>query len=177
MSQCMVNICVYEQHKKGYCLNHYRRLREGRNLLSAIIKRYKNRFCSINECNNKHKAHGLCKSHLDKTLQYKQIHKNWEINNFTTISNKNKQRLVELKSIVFEYYGKECLCCGESTLGFLTIDHINGKASLGHSKQMKGKKLYRWLVYNGFPKGFQVLCWNCNSGRNTNGGICPHKLT
>jgi hypothetical protein len=27
---------------------------------------------------------------------------------------------------------------------------------------------------NGFPAGFQVLCFNCNQGRRLNHGVCPH---
>lgn len=33
----------------------------------------------------------------------------------------------------------------------------------------------QWLKDNKYPKGFQVLCTNCNTGRHRNGGICPHK--
>jgi hypothetical protein len=31
------------------------------------------------------------------------------------------------------------------------------------------------LCKNGFPKGFQTLCMNCNWGKYRNGGQCPHK--
>jgi len=26
-----------------------------------------------------------------------------------------------------------------------------------------------------YPDGFQVACWNCNAGRDLNGGVCPHQ--
>lgn len=35
--------------------------------------------------------------------------------------------------------------------------------------------IYRWLKDQGFPEGFRVLCHNCNQGRESNGGICPHR--
>lgn len=35
--------------------------------------------------------------------------------------------------------------------------------------------MYRWLKKQGFPKGdFRVMCFNCNLGRQRNGGECPH---
>jgi hypothetical protein len=38
-----------------------------------------------------------------------------------------------------------------------------------------GVFLYKWLVDNNYPKGYQVLCWNCNCGKRMNDGICPHQ--
>ena len=35
--------------------------------------------------------------------------------------------------------------------------------------------MYEWIKRNNYPDGFQVLCWNCNSGKGANGGICPHE--
>ena len=75
---------------------------------------------------------------------------------------------------VFNYYGNKCACCGESELYFLTIDHING-GGRKHKQQIKQGDIYKWLVNNGFPPGFQLLCFNCNSGRYRAGGVCPHK--
>jgi hypothetical protein len=34
----------------------------------------------------------------------------------------------------------------------------------------------RWLRKNGFPKGFRVLCHNCNFAHG-HYGYCPHKTT
>lgn len=88
-----------------------------------------------------------------------------------------KRRADELKDKVFMAYGGyKCACCGETKKPFLTIDHIDGGGTK-HRKEMKGGGCftYRWIVKNGFPAGFQVLCFNCNSGRAQNGGVCPHK--
>jgi hypothetical protein len=32
-------------------------------------------------------------------------------------------------------------------------------------------------VKQGFPDGFQTLCFNCNVGKYKNGGVCPHQST
>lgn len=95
-------------------------------------------------------------------------------------------RYEEIKTQVFDYYGNKCACCGESEPMFLTIDHIDNDGAQ-HRKIMArncktenayrfqgGKKTYYWLIKNGFPAGFQVLCSNCNHGKHRNGGVCPH---
>jgi ribosomal protein L40E len=49
-------------------------------------------------------------------------------------------------------------------------EHKDHRKALGSSSL----PLYRWLVKNGFPAGFQVLCRNCNWGKHANDGVCPH---
>ena len=68
----------------------------------------------------------------------------------------------------------KCGCCGEGTEQFLTIDHIDGKRAMGHGQNMNGNRLRRWLIKNGFPLGFQVLCYNCNCAKGFY-GQCPHQ--
>ena len=82
----------------------------------------------------------------------------------------------KIRDTVIATYGGKCVCCGETHPVFLTIDHVNGggrkhREAIGGS----GTIFYRWLKQNGYPKEFQVLCYNCNSGRWRNGGVCPHK--
>lgn len=61
---------------------------------------------------------------------------------------------------VIKHYGNKCKCCGESHLKFLTIDHIQHSQTSGQG--LYGERLYRYLIKNDFPDGYQVLCWNCN---------------
>lgn len=79
-------------------------------------------------------------------------------------------------------YGNVCNCCGEKEPLFLTIDHINNDGyKLRPRNGGKAKVLqfsghyYQSIIRAGFPKDLQLLCWNCNCGRNRNKGICPHK--
>lgn len=67
-----------------------------------------------------------------------------------------------------------CACCGESTLAFLAIDHVNG-GGWKQYKELGVGGFWSWLRKNNYPEGFQVLCHNCNMGRQINGGTCPHK--
>jgi len=92
----------------------------------------------------------------------------------------------KVKLEVFKHYsdGKlECACCREKEFKFLTLDHINGiQNSPDRDHTYKGQKgrtygshgTYTWLRKNGFPKGYQVLCFNCNCSKGIY-GICPHK--
>jgi len=91
-----------------------------------------------------------------------------------------KSNIVAVKK-VYEYYGgAKCSCCGETQFLFLSIDHINNNGAehrreLKHGKYTTGVAMARWLIANNYPDGFQILCMNCNLGKQRNGGICPHK--
>lgn len=76
---------------------------------------------------------------------------------------------------MFDHYGRECACCGESRQEFLCIDHVDGggnahRAAVGGS----GSVFYAWLRRNGWPEGFRTLCHNCNQARGLY-GYCPHE--
>lgn len=73
---------------------------------------------------------------------------------------------------VLAAYGGACACCGEAAEEFLTVDHVDGREP---GDRRRGGDLYAWLIANDFPDGFRLLCWNCNCGRERNGGICPHE--
>lgn len=91
-----------------------------------------------------------------------------------TIHNCNKAAKIR----VLRHYGECCACCGESWPIFLTIDHIEGGGAK-HRREINNKgghNFYRWLIKNNFPKGFQVLCSNCNLAKHIK-KICPHKTT
>jgi len=108
-----------------------------------------------------------------------------KVREFKRWREKNKEKLLiknreyhkkyreKAKRLVFEHYGNKCACCGESNIKFLSIDHINGGGTK-HKKQTYSKNAL-WIVKNNFPKGFQILCFNCNWGKYNNGGVCPHK--
>ncbi len=77
---------------------------------------------------------------------------------------------------VIKHYGGKCVCCDESNLGFLTIDHINGGGTQHRKELGGGTAFYLWLLRHNFPPGYQVMCYNCNCGRALHDGICPHHL-
>jgi hypothetical protein len=93
----------------------------------------------------------------------------------------NKSRLAFRNSqieLVKDHYGHACACCGENEPTFLSLDHMNDDGS----KERKGGKSDMYVIIariykktGVWPDGLQILCYNCNSGRYRNGGICPHK--
>lgn len=103
----------------------------------------------------------------EKIAAYK---KSW----YETHKEERKAHHRALKQTILDHYGNICVCpgCGETRFEFLSIDHINGGGTK-HRKEI-GKLLYRWLIDNNFPEGFQILCMNCNSSKGYY-GYCPHE--
>jgi hypothetical protein len=90
----------------------------------------------------------------------------------------SKQRKVyraRLKRQVFAAYGNRCNCCGEDNLGFISIDHVAGGGKAHWRAVGGGVAVLLDIIKRGFPADFQLLCFNCNIGRQWNDGICPHK--
>ena len=87
---------------------------------------------------------------------------------------RNLQRNHKYRADAISHYGGKCACCGETEPKFLTIDHIDGGGGK-HKRAAKCHNIGTLLRREGYPPGFQVLCWNCNCGRQLNGGVCPHK--
>jgi len=91
----------------------------------------------------------------------------------------SKLSRIRAKCRVLEHYGGECNCCGEERIEFLTIDHIEGggnshrKEIFGNQNQ-SGSRFYRWIIKQGYPNDYQVLCWNCNTAKHYY-NMCPHK--
>ncbi len=92
--------------------------------------------------------------------------------------NVNAAQTVAIRMEVFTHYSggtPRCACCSESHLVFLTIDHVNNDgAEHRRSGVASGSSTYYWLRRNGYPTGFQVLCWNCQHAKAV-GVACPHQ--
>jgi len=77
--------------------------------------------------------------------------------------NRYRERM-KLKAI--EHYSNgtnTCRACGYSNVEALCIDHVNDDGA-AHRRVIgcEGAQIYCWLVKQGYPDGFQVLCHNCN---------------
>jgi hypothetical protein len=108
--------------------------------------------------------------------EFKQYQAEWyQRNRERVLGQQQADRLEALR-----YYSRaevpRCRCCGESGYLFLTLDHVenNGRE---HRISTGGTQICSLLKRQGWPKGYQVLCYNCNFGRAKNGGVCPHQTT
>ncbi len=79
---------------------------------------------------------------------------------------------------IISHYGGKCFCCGETRWEFLSIDHVKGNGNKHRREELgsfnkAGFVMYRWLIKNKYPDGFQILCMNCNTAKGFY-GYCPH---
>lgn len=81
------------------------------------------------------------------------------------------------RDIILEHYGPFCICCKETNRMFLTLDHINndGAEQRRETGINGGQQFYKWVIAQNFPSDLQILCFNCNCGKQRNRGVCPHK--
>lgn len=128
----------------------------------------------------KHKALGLCRSCpkpcVEGSTAYCDYHRE---RTRVRRSINSKKAIIKLRSLCLAHYGNKCNCCGINIQQFLTLDHLNRKGNIQRKKlfgyNVSGIHMYRWLIKNNFPKGFQILCMNCNWATRY-GTICPHQL-
>ena len=57
-----------------------------------------------------------------------------------------------------------CAGCGTTSYPTLCLDHLenNGGRHRRENSGVDGGSVYRWVKIQGYPKIFQVLCYNCN---------------
>lgn len=91
--------------------------------------------------------------------------KEWRSKNREKENRRHSLDFQKHKHQVLSHYskGSNPICswkdCGWSDERALSIDHINGRGR-EHLRKFHIKNIYRWLMRNNFPEGFQVLCMN-----------------
>lgn len=78
------------------------------------------------------------------------------------------------KKLVFDHYGNECVCCGETEPVFLSLDHVDGGGNQERTNKRTSPYTYETALKEGLPERFQILCFNCNWAKHAV-GICPHQ--
>lgn len=85
--------------------------------------------------------------------------------------NRISSRMLKLEFLIA--YGGKCVCCNESNIEFLTIEHVRGLGIPLHYNQIS--VLLRKLKTLGWPKeGYTILCFNCNMSTK-HGTPCMHE--
>lgn len=91
--------------------------------------------------------------------------------------NRRANRKLKVQTLA-AYGGAVCVCCGETQMEFLTLDHVNGDGA-AHRKRlgMAAFRFYRTLRAQDYPNDppLQILCRNCNWAKGVD-GTCPHQL-
>ncbi len=74
-------------------------------------------------------------------------------------------------------YGTVCHCCGENNPSLLTFDHVNNDGYSDRGTRKDNNSVIYALARGEYREDIQVECYNCNMGRASNGGVCPHKVS
>lgn len=126
--------------------------------------------------NNREKAREQSREHRNRKIANASPEELAEIRRLEREKTRRNQDRVR-REVFAAYGGYKCACCGETEPLFLSIDHVNNDGAKMRREKLysgSGTGFYLWLFKNGFPKGFQVLCMNCQIGKHRNGGVCPH---
>jgi hypothetical protein len=180
---CTVPGCESPNTARSRCNKHYRQLRgdtepDFRAQKTAKTRewheRTQDRPCS--RCSERPRAKNLSwcvecnRAHVRAYAAKRRLEPAWAEKERRRSREKNRRD----RGRVLDHYGRACACCGEATLLFLTIDHVNNDGA-EHRRAIGSRSVDAWLIRNGFPEGFQTLCHNCNYGKHLNGGRCPHE--
>lgn len=90
-------------------------------------------------------------------------------NNKEVLLSKRKIAAAKLKCEVLAHYSVgnvlKCSMCNVTDIDMLCIDHVEGGGNK-HRRKIDiiggGDHFYRWLKNQGFPDGYQTLCYNHN---------------
>lgn len=153
------------EYQKQYAISH-----------TEEIKSYKKQYYTSSSDKLKEKAKKYYQLHKEeairKACEWAKVHRDKR----REYVHRAKQKL---KLEVMSHYSQgkiQCACCGERHQEFLTIDHMNNEgAKHRRSDSEVRNSFYSWLKKQGFPKGYQVLCFNCNWAKGVF-GICPHQI-
>jgi hypothetical protein len=162
---------IHEQHRL-WSSKHREQLKE-----KAVAYRLKNPDYMHNYYLT-HKKEAQERNRRNMAKRKEKYHNN--TNGYRDKRNKQSRESHQRKRLeVLQHYGgipPKCACCGEANLPFLTVDHVNG-GGVQHRKSIhvrSGTGFFLWLRRNGYPAGFQVLCFNCNRAKSgSNKKYCP----
>lgn len=117
------------------------------------------------ECVNQYSKEWHRKEYLKNPKRFREKTRLWNLKNPKRKKEISKNWRLKLRTEVLKHYGggiPKCVCCGEKETMFLSIDHINNDGKEDRRKHGSGNTFYYWLRKNNYPKGYQVLCHNCN---------------
>lgn len=79
------------------------------------------------------------------------------------IDKRSRRKLKTDALMAYSDGNPKCVCCGETEVDFLCLDHINNDGNVKRKLIGSGNVFYFWLRKNKYPQmSIQVLCANCN---------------
>ena len=148
------------------------------------LAKTKNRKCSVDGCNNKHNAHGFCKSHWGKFRrkndpEYRDRINKRQLQSYYDNHESRKQRKRERgkleRAILYKKLGGECDSCGEKFNPNLKRSNLEFHHKFYDKDDQRLKSKFggvgskhileiKHMVENGInpKKKFGLLCQQCN---------------
>jgi hypothetical protein len=77
----------------------------------------------------------------------------------------SRERDQKLRLETLTHYSRgnvQCVRCNETRVDCLDLDHIKNNGSTDRKLSKSSYNLFRRLRKLGYPKGYQILCRNCN---------------
>lgn len=155
------------QRSKEWKQNNYSKWKDSWNKYnqSKIGKEYHQKYYfknkSIISSKKRIRSQKYYKEHLtemrSKRLEYYHSHK-------AQLKQYQKQLRIQNKHDVIFHYSNgtmECKACSIRTFEILTLDHIFGNGNK-HRKAINSISIWQWIKRMKYPKGYQILCYNCN---------------
>lgn len=159
------DFCVicHEKHKEFLCCDH---INDDGNIYRSEHGTGSNSiYCFLNKNNWPNNVVQI----LCHNCNFRKQRKRYLLNSYTS----DRHDRVILK------YGGKCVCCGETDLDVLQLDHINNNGAkecrqLGYGNKNQGRQtLFRKLDRETPMNGYRILCANCNLSLGFY-GYCPH---
>jgi hypothetical protein len=134
--------------------------------------RTRRRFCSVACRGVAMRVPGAKQRYADSD-RGRQVKRDWIDRNHDRLLADRRAVYQERRRHIIARYGGRCVCCGETEIGFLTIDHVANDGAAHRKLNMRAMRLAYFITRNGYPPDFQVLCYNCNCAKGAL-GECPH---
>lgn len=159
------------REKRLQATNRYKATHKEEIKVKGLIYRKKNR-AKINQHNKSYKEENKEKVKLSSHFYYennktiiKEKTDRYTMEHYEHLAKCRTLRGLQLKTTILTYYGNgkpQCVMCGFNDIRALSIDHINGGGATDRNILKRyGHGLYRWLLENDYPEGYQTLCMNC----------------
>lgn len=128
----------------------------------------------------------LCQPHTDRRREYERLYRErhkqriyenkrqYRDEHAVLIRTQKARRRHEVKLQVINAYGGACVCCNETYLPFLQLDHINGDGKNHRQQAGTGQGILYDLIKRGYPPIVQVLCANCHLAKTLGFPCLPH---